>query len=195
MLYSMYGSSVATNMASKMIAGGLQGGRPVANLFFANYCHQIVNMVVSLSDYLKLGQYLKIPWRVMFIVQVYATILGAYLNWWVISIIIHNKREILLDPIGDNQWSGSLYQGINAQAVSWSLAKYIFKSGTGLHYEIVPLGLLIGACIPVLHWVAKKHIAWVRDAGDLITFPISLYYLESLSSEWNLEAEAPRSRY
>lgn len=70
-LYAQYGSAIATNMMSKMIAGGIHGGRPVANLWFANYCHQIVNLVVSLSDYLKLGgQYLKVPWRVMFWIQV-----------------------------------------------------------------------------------------------------------------------------
>lgn len=42
----------------------------------------------------------------MRLLQVYGTLLGAYINWWVISVIIDNRREILLDPIGNNQWSG-----------------------------------------------------------------------------------------
>lgn len=179
-LYAQYGSAVATNMMSKMVAGGIHGGRPVANLWFANWCHQVVNLIVGLSDFLKLGQYLKIPWRIMFLIQIYGTLLGAYINWWVISMIISNKREILLDPIGNNQWSGTHYQGLNSQAVQWSLAKYVFRAGTGLHYEIIPLGLLIGATIPCFHWVAKRYIRWVRDRGELITTPLALFYLRNL---------------
>lgn len=90
-LYGSYGSAIATNMLSKMVAGAVHGGRPVANLWFANYCHQIVNIVVTLSDYMKIGQYLKIPWRTMFGIQIFGSLIGAYFNWWVISVIIHNK--------------------------------------------------------------------------------------------------------
>jgi hypothetical protein len=184
-IYASYGSAVATNSISKMVAGGIHGGRPVANLWFSCWCHQIVNLLVSLSDYQKLAQYLKIPWRVMFMVQIYGTLLGAYFNWWIISVIIDNKREILLDPIGNNQWSGAYYQGLNAQAVEWALAKYVFAFGSGLHYEIVPLGLLIGAAIPPLHWVAKRYIPYVRGLGDLITTPLFIYYLQGSSGGIN----------
>lgn len=76
--------------------------------------------------------------------------------------------------------TGASYQGLNSQAIQWSLAKYVFRSGTGLHYEIIPLGILVGIGVVCLHWLAKRYIKWVRDRGDLITTPLALFYLRNL---------------
>jgi hypothetical protein len=90
----------------------------------------------------------------MFVTQIYGTLLGAGLNYVVMTSIVTNKREILLDPKGNSVWSGSLIQSLNTQAVTWALAKEVY--GAHSRYFIVPMGIIIGLALPVLHWVANK---------------------------------------
>lgn len=86
------GNGVATNQLMKMVAGAVNPGRPVANLYvktisspdlfqtdasqFSMWSHDVVSTSINLAGDLKMGQYLKIPPRVMFLTQVWGTILG-----------------------------------------------------------------------------------------------------------------------
>lgn len=178
-----FGSSIATNMFSKMVAGAIHPGRPVANLFFSHFCHQVVLITTALGDMQKLGIYLKVPHRTTMWTQCYATVFGAFLGWAILSKIIENKRDILIDPTGNNQWSGQYYMSLNSQAVEWSLANKVFALGGG--YEIVPLGILIGALIPVIHWLLFRRFATIRKAGEMVTTPLFLLYLQELASGIN----------
>lgn len=45
------------------------------------WSHDCVATSVNLASDLKMGQYLKIPPRAMFLTQVYGTILGAIINY------------------------------------------------------------------------------------------------------------------
>jgi OPT family oligopeptide transporter len=149
-LYGLYGTGVGTNAISKIVAGVLHPGRPLANLYFASWSHQVILLAVNLANWLKVGQYTKIPPRVMFTTQIYASLLGAAFNYIVMTTIVTSQREILLDPEGNNVWSGSTVQSLNSQAITWALAKEIY--GTKGHYLVVPLGLVFGLAIPVVHW-------------------------------------------
>ena len=79
----------------KMVAGAINPGRPVANLYvrivktviisllifkllvqFAMWSHDVVATSIGLAGDLKMGQYLKIPPRMMFAAQIWGTILG-----------------------------------------------------------------------------------------------------------------------
>ncbi|CAO1623190.1 unnamed protein product [Sympodiomycopsis kandeliae] len=184
-IYGRYGSAVPTMMASKTIAGAIRPGRPLANLWFCQYSHQVVEVSGTLAGNLKAGQYLKIPPRVNIFAQLWGTLLGAYLSWWMMSIVIRERHDILLDPNGNNQWYGGYYQDLNAQAVEWSLAYKVFSINGGLHYEWIPLGFLIGALLPCIHWVCKRYIKCVRDAGELIATPIFCYFLSNLGGGIN----------
>lgn len=80
-LYGLLGTSVATNNLSKMICGVLQPGKPIANLYFSMFSHEVTVLAVFLSTDLKMAQYLKIPWRTMFILQTWGSLLGTALNY------------------------------------------------------------------------------------------------------------------
>lgn len=122
-LYGLYGTGISTNAISKMVGGAVQPNKPIANLYFAAWSHQVILLAVNLSNWLKVGQYTKVPHRVMFFTQVYASLLGAALNYAVMNAIVTNKREILLDPRGDATWSGANIGSLNSQAITWALAK------------------------------------------------------------------------
>ncbi|KAF9873385.1 peptide transporter mtd1 [Colletotrichum karsti] len=177
-LYGLYGTGVSTNQISKMVAGVVHPGRPLANLYFASWSHQVILLAVNLANWLKVGQYTKIPHRVMFGTQIYGTLLGAGLNYAVMTTIVNNQREILLDPKGTNVWSGSTMQSLNSQAITWALAKEMY--GMAGRYVIVPLGLLIGAAMPVIHWGLIKLIPrlknWPINTTIIIAFSGNVYF-------------------
>ncbi|KAJ5290898.1 OPT peptide transporter Mtd1 [Penicillium angulare] len=149
-LYGLYGTGVNTEQISKMVAGAVHPGRPLAGLYFTTWSHQVILLAVNLSNWLKVGQYTKVPHRVMFGTQVYASLLGAALNYVIMNVIVTNQREILLDPVGNAVWSGSTLQSMNSQAITWAMAKKMYSLDG--HYYIVPIGLLIGTVFPIIHW-------------------------------------------
>ncbi|KAK3362177.1 peptide transporter [Lasiosphaeria ovina] len=159
-LYSRYGNGIATNNLSKMLGGLLMPGRPVGNMYFAAWSHNMIANAVNLSNDLKMGEYLKIPPRVMVLTQVYGTILGGFVNYGVMSSIVGSNRALLLDSDGNSSWSGATMQSYNTNAVSWALAKYLYKAGE--LYELVPYGLLIGAGLVAIHRLIAYFIPKVR---------------------------------
>lgn len=174
-LYGLYGTGIGTNQLSKMIAGAVHPGRPLANLYFASWSHQVILLAVNLSNWLKVGQYTKVPHRVMFGTQIYGTLLGAGLNYAVMSTIVSSQRDILLDPEGNGIWSGSTLQSMNSQAITWAMAKRIYSlSGD---YWIVPMGIVIGLVFPVIHWSLNK--IWPRLRKWPINTPMIALYTGS----------------
>jgi hypothetical protein len=59
LIYSRFGNGIATNNLSKMIAGLVLPGRPVGNMYFAAWSHNVITNAVNLSNDLKMGEYRK----------------------------------------------------------------------------------------------------------------------------------------
>jgi hypothetical protein len=64
------------------------------------------------------------------------------------------QRELLLDPNGNNVWSGLQIQALNSHAITWSLAKQLY--GPSGPYFVIPLGLFVGFGGTVVHWLIYK---------------------------------------
>jgi len=58
-IYSRYGNGIATNNLSKMLAGLMVPERPVGNMYFAAWSHNVISNTVDLSNDLKMGEYRK----------------------------------------------------------------------------------------------------------------------------------------
>lgn len=117
----------------------------------------------------------------MFLTQIYGTILGGFVNYGVMISIVNSNRELLIDSNGNASWSGATIQSYNTNATSWALAKYLYK--TGAEYEMVPIGLAIGAGAVALH----RIFVYVSS--------YSSYYCPSCSCKiliTNLDSSFPR---
>ncbi|KAF3912918.1 hypothetical protein AA313_de0208742 [Arthrobotrys entomopaga] len=160
-LYGITGFYYQPTTAVQMIGGYLVPGKPVANMMFTLYgSNSLVQAIFMLQD-LKLSQYAKLPPRATFLAQVLGTCLGAIINWVMMNSIVKNKRDILLSVEGTNIWSGQNVQTYNAQAVAWggASAKLFSRGGT---YELVPIGLAIGAIVPVPFYIGHKYFPKLR---------------------------------
>ncbi|PSS03204.1 OPT oligopeptide transporter [Coniella lustricola] len=159
-LYARYGNGIATNNLSKMLAGLMIPGRPVGNMYFAAWSHNVIANAVNLANDLKMGEYLKIPPRVMFLTQIYGTVLGGFINYAVMTSIVSGNRALLANGNGNASWSGATLQAYNTNAASWALSEYLYKAGTT--YAMVPAGLGVGAAIVVLHRLVVYFIPRIR---------------------------------
>ena len=68
--------------------------------------------------------------------------------------VVDRQREILLNPIGTNVWSGQVPQTVNSAAVTWSLAKELY--GFDGPYWIIPISLVIGMVPTTIQWFISK---------------------------------------
>ncbi|TEA22616.1 Oligopeptide transporter 6 [Colletotrichum sidae] len=159
-LYSRYGNGIATNNLSKMLAGLLLPERPIGNMYFAAWSHNVISNAVTLSNDLKMGEYLKIPPRAMFLTQIYGTILGGFINYAVMISIVNGNRDLLVNSNGNSAWSGATMQSYNTNATSWALAHYLYKVGG--KYYMVPIGLGIGFGLVALHRVVVYFVPKVK---------------------------------
>lgn len=169
LLYSRWGNGIATNNLSKMLAGLMLPGRPVGNMYFAAWSHNVIFNAVNLCNDLKMGEYLKIPPRVMFLTQIYGTILGGFINYAVMISIVSNNRALLADGDGNSSWSGATLQSYNTNATSWALASYLYKIGG--RYQLVPVGLAVGAGLVVVH---RIFVRFVPKIGSFSTWEINM---------------------
>ncbi|KAL5051260.1 OPT oligopeptide transporter protein-domain-containing protein [Aspergillus fruticulosus] len=128
---------------------------PFSCVLYGLYGTGVILLSVHLANWLKF----------MFATQIYGTLLGAALNYVVMIAVVMiavvtNQREILIEPIGNNVWSGSIIQRLNSQAITWSLAEVY---GTHGRYLIIPLGLIIGLIFSVIHLALIRVFPRIRN--------------------------------
>jgi hypothetical protein len=81
--------------------------------------------------------------------------------------VVTSQREILLNPLGTNVWSGQMVQIQNSSGVTWSMAKELYS--VGRPYFIIPLALLLGMFPTVFQWLIWKarNMPYPKAAPDL----------------------------
>ncbi|KAK2601835.1 hypothetical protein QQS21_004618 [Conoideocrella luteorostrata] len=196
-LFSRYGNGIATNNLSKMLAGLLVPERPIGNMYFAAWSHNVIANCLNLCNDLKMGEYrmpmsaqcysseagsdanhlvtVKIPPRVMFLTQIYGTVLGGFVNYAVMISIVSGNRDLLANSDGNASWSGASIQSYNTNATSWALARYLY--GAGGKYFQIPIGLAVGFGLVGVHRVIAHFVPKVRGfALEEINLPQLIQY-------------------
>ncbi|KAI6704696.1 hypothetical protein NL676_007658 [Syzygium grande] len=164
------------DIIAQFIIGYVLPGKPIANLLFKMYGRiSTVHALSFLSD-LKLGQYMKIPPRCMYVAQLVGTVVAALVNlavaWWMLETI-----DDICDIEGthpDSPWTCPKYRVTFDSSVIWGLIgpRRLFGPG-GLYRNLVWL-FLIGAVLPVPIWVLSKIFPekkWIA----LINIPVISY--------------------
>ncbi|KAF9074600.1 OPT oligopeptide transporter protein-domain-containing protein [Rhodocollybia butyracea] len=138
-----------------MIASYMVPGDPIANMYAALYGSQPTVQGILLLGDLKLGQYIKIPPKINFLVQILGCVVGALLNYVMELSIVRNQRAALLTIAGTRLWSGQNAQSFNSNAIAWgALGREMFSPGKT--YYMVPVALALGALMPIPHYFLHR---------------------------------------
>nr|CAG8578416.1 4645_t:CDS:10 [Entrophospora candida] len=165
-------SQVGLNVISEMICGYIFPGRPIANVYFKSYSYMAMYQCLSFVSDLKLGLYMKIPPKALFVAQVWGTFVGAFINYWTLQLILDSKRDFLdgtrRDPTG--QWTGYRSQVFNTASIVWGLIGPARTFGSDSMYHIMLWGFLIGFLLPFPIYLL--HRRFPNAKLRLITVPL-----------------------
>ncbi|GMY38922.1 oligopeptide transporter 4-like [Fagus crenata] len=163
------------NIITEYAMGLIYPGRPIANVCFKTYGFMSMAQAVSFLSDFKLGHYMKIPPRSMFLVQFIGTVLAGTINlavaWWLLDSIKNICQDDLLPT--DSPWTCPGDRVFFDASVIWGLVgpKRIF--GTLGNYKAMNFFFLGGAIGPVIVWLLHKAFpkqSWI----PLINLPVLL---------------------
>ncbi|KAK7824794.1 oligopeptide transporter 4 [Quercus suber] len=163
------------NIITEYMMGLIYPGRPIANVSFKVYGYMSMAQAVSFLNDFKLGHYMKIPPRSMFLVQFIGTILAGTINigvaWWLLNSIQNICQPELL-PV-NSPWTCPSDRVFFDASVIWGLVgpKRIF--GRLGSYEAINWFFLGGAIGPIIVWLLHKAFpkqTWI----PLINLPVLL---------------------
>lgn len=101
MITAITGYGFGLNVLAEMICGFVLPGYPIANMYFKTLGYNTMSQAGAMAKDLKIGHYLKVPPRMTFFHQMLGTAIGCIFNYIVNFSITQSKRDILLDPTGN----------------------------------------------------------------------------------------------
>jgi OPT family small oligopeptide transporter len=141
----------------QLIAGVLFPGRPVANMVFVTYCYISSAQGIKFSSDLKLGHYMKLPPRLLFTVQMLATLVSSLtqigvLNWMFVHI------PGICTPDAINGFNCPLARVHFNGSILWGVVGPTRFFGPGALYRPLIWAFLVGAIAPVFVWLmGRRH--------------------------------------
>ncbi|XP_021648243.2 oligopeptide transporter 4 [Hevea brasiliensis] len=167
--------TLGINIITEYVMGIIYPGRPIANVCFKIYgCISMAQAVSFLNDF-KLGHYMKIPPRSMFLVQFIGTMLAGTINlavaWWQLNSINNICQDDLLPP--NSPWTCPGDTVFFDASVIWGLVGPRRIFGSLGNYQAMNWFFLGGAAGPVIVWLLHKIFpkqSWI----PMINLPVLL---------------------
>ncbi|XP_038897524.1 oligopeptide transporter 1-like [Benincasa hispida] len=161
------------NVITELIIGYMYPGRPLANVTFKTYGYiSMSQALMFLSDF-KLGHYMKIPPRSMFLVQLVGTVVASSVYfgtaWWLLTTVEHICDPALL-PEG-SPWTCPGDDVFYNASIIWGVVGPLRMFGKLGVYPEMNWFFLIGLLAPVPVWWLSRRFPnqeWIR----LINMPI-----------------------
>nr|POF10934.1 oligopeptide transporter 7 [Quercus suber] len=173
--YGVKFACIAATVVHVFLFHGRGSGYPVANICFKVYGYISMKQGITFLQDFKLGHYMKIPPRAMFMAQVVGAIIAAFVHlrtaWWLMDTVPNICDRALL-PAG-SPWTCPGDHVFYDASVIWGLIGPRRIFGDLGYYFAINWFFLAGAIAPVLVWLAHKVSPdkhWIR----LITMPVLL---------------------
>lgn len=140
----------------QLVCGAIFPGRPVANMVFVTYGYITSTQGMKFSSDLKLGHYMKVPPKLLFMVQLVATIVASFtqigvLNWMLANIPGICTSEAINGftcPMARVHFNGSILWGVLGPSRFF---------GPGAMYRPLVWFFLVGAIFPLITYAIYRR--------------------------------------
>lgn len=156
------------NIITEYIIGYMYPERPVANMCFKVYGYISMTQGLTFLMDFKLGHYMKIPPRAMFMAQVVGTLLAVVIYlitaWWLMDAIPNLCDTSMLPK--NSPWTCPMDRVFYDASVIWGLVGPRRIFGNLGAYSNVNWFFFGGAVAPFLVWLAHKAFPsknWIRN--------------------------------
>ncbi|KAJ0025334.1 hypothetical protein Pint_08531 [Pistacia integerrima] len=150
--------SPGLNILTEYLMGIIYPGRPIANVCFKTYAYISMGQAISFLSDLKLGHYMKIPKKAMFVVQLLGTIIAGSVNiivaWYLLTSVENICQDQLLPP--NSPWTCPGERIFFDASVIWGLVGPNRIFGSEGNYPALNWFFLGGALAPVIVWLLHK---------------------------------------
>lgn len=163
------------NVITELVIGYIYPGKPLANVAFKTYGYISMSQAIMFLADFKLGHYMKIPPRSMFIVQLVGTVVSSSVYfataWWLLTTV-ENICDPKLLPDG-SPWTCPGDDVFYNASIIWGVVgpfRMFTKHGI---YPEMNWFFLIGLLAPVPVWLLSRQFPkqkWIK----LINMPIIL---------------------
>ncbi|KAJ2200345.1 hypothetical protein IW141_001788 [Coemansia sp. RSA 355] len=158
------------NVITEFIIGYARAGDPIANVTFKVYGYITMAQALALVSDQKLGHYMKIPPRDLFIAQLVGTIIAAFVQLGVAFWLMDTVANICTPE-------GFPFTCIQANtffsaSVIWGLVGPERMFGTSSPYHPILYLFILGALLPVPFWLWKQKFptSWIRHVHTPLLF-------------------------
>ncbi|XP_030442110.2 oligopeptide transporter 1-like [Syzygium oleosum] len=159
--------SPGLNVITELVIGFMYPGKPLANVAFKTYGYiSMVQALAFLGDF-KLGHYMKIPPKSMFLVQLIGTILASSVYfgtaWWLVTSIDHICDPSQL-PDG-SPWTCPGDHVFYSASIIWGVVGPLRMFGKLGVYSQMNWFFLIGLLVPVPVWYLLRRFPdkkWIQ---------------------------------
>ncbi|KAJ3025234.1 UNVERIFIED_CONTAM: hypothetical protein HDU68_007351 [Siphonaria sp. JEL0065] len=186
-IQAISGQLVQLKAVSELISGLLFPGDILAVMTFKTLSSVAMSQGLVLVSDMKLGHYLKIPPRSLFLAQFVGSVLGALIS----TIIALVTCDILQGPtdnitstsqlksgitklisnsMASSSWTGVQYQTFLSEGIIFGAIGPAKFFGLDKHYAKVLIGFAVGLILPVIPWVL--HLIQPESYWHLINFPL-----------------------
>lgn len=94
MLMAITNQQIGLQIMDEMVGSYMVPGRPIAVVIFKTIVHMGTSQAVAFAGDMKLGHYMKIPPRIMFSVQMVASVIGCVVVTFVQDWMLANVQDI-----------------------------------------------------------------------------------------------------
>ncbi|XP_042448100.1 oligopeptide transporter 5-like [Zingiber officinale] len=161
------------NIITEMVIGYIMPGKPLANVVFKTYGYMSMTQAITFLSDFKLGYYMKIPPRSMFVAQLAGAVIANasyfWTAWWLLTDVPHICDTNMLPD--DTPWTCPNDSVFFSASVIWGVVgpRRMFGPGStyaGLNYFFL-LGFLAPAVVYLFYRLFPEK-KWIR----LINFPV-----------------------
>ncbi|KAI8370873.1 OPT family small oligopeptide transporter [Choanephora cucurbitarum] len=155
--------SPTISMISEWVFGAIRPGNPIGNMMFKTYGYITVRQALLFAQDLKLGHYMKIPPRHMFIFQVVGTIIASFVSLGTTNYLMTSIPNICTSSA--YPWTCPNAGLFGASSVIWGLIGPNKFFAPDSLYHGLPYFLLAGFLAPIpVYFLAKRYPnSWVAN--------------------------------
>ncbi|KAL6544566.1 oligopeptide transporter [Orobanche minor] len=166
---------IGLNIITEMVIGYVYPGRPLANVSFKTYGYISMSQALGFLSDFKLGQYMKIPPKSMFIVQLVGTVVASsvyfFTAWWLLTTI-ENICDTSLLPDG-SPWTCPGEEVFYNASIIWGVIGPLRMFTSEGVYGALNWWFLFGFVAPIpVYLLGRKYPEkkWIR----LVNVPLIL---------------------
>ncbi|KAG0345341.1 hypothetical protein BG005_001332 [Podila minutissima] len=153
------------NIITEYVIGYMLPGEAITNVTFKTYGYIVNVQALTFTSDLKLGHYMKIPPRIMFMAQLTSTFIAGLINLSTAMWLV-NTRPNICTKEGYPFTCRSTKTFYSASIIWGAIAPArVFGNKDGALYAPVQWGFLVGALLPIPFWFAARkfpNVTWLK---------------------------------